>query len=444
MSSCGIYTSYKRPEVKTDNLFGEVPATSDSSIARIYWRDFFTDPYLQNLIEQGLNFNTDLRVARLRVTQADASLQSARLAFYPSIFFSPQGTLSSFDGQKANKTYQIPIAASWELDVFGKLRNAKEKAKAAYEQSQVYEQAVQTSLISTIANLYYTLLMLDNQLEISEVTAAKWQENVRTMKAMKNAGMTNEASVAQTEANSYAISASLLSLKRQINEVENSLSNLLGETPQRTERGHLQDQQLPDELAVGIPLQLLANRPDIRSAELTLVQSFYTTNEARAAFYPSVTLSGNAGWTNEAGSYIVNPGKFLWAAVGSLTQPLFNKGLNKARLKIAKAQQEESLLNFQQTLLNAGSEVNNALVQWQTARERILIDNKQIESLENAVNSTHLLMKHGNSTYLEVLTAQETLLEAQLTQVADRFDEIQGMINLYHALGGGQEKQIKE
>lgn len=440
LSSCGIYTSYKRPEIQTEGLFGKnVPTDSTGNIAHIHWNNFFTDPNLQELIEKGLANNTDLRLAHLQVTQAAASLQSARLAFYPSLFFSPQGVLSSFDGQKTNKTYQVPVAASWELDIFGKLHNAKQRSKVAYEQSEAYQQAVQTQLISTIANLYYTLLMLDSQLEISEATAAKWKENVRTTKAMKEAGMVTEASVAQTEANSHSIDASLLTLKRQINEVENSLSILLGETPQKIRRGSLENQKLPEKLAIGIPVELLANRPDVKSAELSLAQIFYATNEARAAFYPSITLSGTAGWTNEAGSMIINPGKFLWTAIGSLTQPLFNKGLNKSRLKIVKVQQESALLNFQQSLLNAGSEVNNAMVQWQTARERIEIDQKQINSLETAVKSTQLLMKHGSSTYLEVLTAQETLLQAQLTQIADRFEEIQGIINLYHALGGGQE-----
>ncbi|MDR2919619.1 MAG: TolC family protein [Tannerella sp.] len=440
MSSCGIYTSYKRPEIQTDDLFNRnMPSGDTNNIAYIHWQDFFTDPDLQELVKKGLVNNIDMRLARLQVTQAEASLKSARLAFYPSLFLSPQGVLSSFDGQKANKTYQIPVAASWELDVFGKLHNAKQRSKAAYEQSETYQQAVQTQLISTIANLYYTLLMLDSQLEISEVTAAKWKENVRTTKAMKEAGMMTEASVAQTEANSYSIDASLLTLKRQINEIENSMSVLLGESPQSIKRGNLANQKLPEKLATGVPIELLSNRPDVKSAELSLQQMFYATNEARGAFYPTVTLNGTAGWTNEAGSMIINPGKFLWTAIGSLSQPLFNKGLNKSRLQIAKAQHESALINFQQSLLTAGSEVNNALVQWQTARERIGIDHKQIGSLEIAVKSTQLLMKHGSSTYLEVLTAQQTLLQAQLTQIADRFDEIQGIINLYHALGGGQD-----
>lgn len=440
MNSCGLYTSYKQPEVNTEGLFrNPVAPTDTSSLGNICWRDLFTDPYLQTLIDSALQNNTDLQSARLRVQEAEAALLAARLSFLPSLALSPQGTISSFDGSKASKTYQIPVAASWEIDVFGKLRNAKEQTKAAYEQTQVYQQAVQTQLISSVANIYYTLLMLDRQLDISLRTAAYWKENVTTMRAMKQAGMTTEDAVAQSEANYYSVESSVLTLRRQINETENSLSLLLAETPGAIERGRLEDWKQPAELTVGIPVQLLANRPDVRSAELALAQAFYTTNAARAAFYPSLVLSGNAGWTNNAGAYIVNPGKILLSAVASLTQPLFAKGTNIAQLKIAKAQQEEAMLSFQQSLLNAGSEVNNALVQCQTARGKIEWDRKQIASLESAVKSTQLKMKHGNTTYLEVLTAQEALLQSQLNWVADQFDEIQGVINLYQALGGGRE-----
>ena len=442
LSSCGIYNSYKRPEVQTDGLFREATATEDTTnMGNLPWREIFTDPMLQQLIEKGLQNNTDLRTARLRVKEAEAALLSARLSFLPSLALAPQGTLSSFDGAKATKTYTIPVSASWEVDVFGKLRNAKEQTKAAYEQSKVYQQAVQTQLVSSIANIYYTLLMLDRQLEISIQTSSHWKENVATMRAMKRAGMTTEDAVAQSEANSYNVEASVLTLKRQIKETENTLSALLAEVPHTIERGRFEDWQQPANLTVGVPLQLLANRPDVRSAELSLKQAFYVTNAARSAFYPSLVLAGNAGWTNSAGGFIVNPGKLLLSAVGSLTQPLFAKGTNIARLKIAKAQQEEAMLGFQQSLLNAGNEVNNALVQCQTARGRIELDEKMIASLETAVSSTELKMKHGNTTYLEVLVAQESLLQAQLGKVADQLDEIQGVINLYQALGGGRENE---
>lgn len=438
--SCGIYKNYKRPEVSTDELYGDnIPVEDTTSLGNLAWKELFTDPELQNLIEEGLRTNTDLRIARLKTEEAAATLRTSRLAYLPSLSLTPQGTLSSFDRQKTTKSYQLSGAASWEVDVFGRLTNAKRGAKAALEESDAYRQAVQTQLIVTIAGSYYTLLMLDEQVTISRETAANWQENVKTLQALKNAGQTTEAAVSQAEANRLAVEASLKTLLQQLNETENSLCTLLGRTPQSIRRGTLGEQQFPQQLAYGVPLQLLDNRPDIRQAEAALAQAFYYTNESRAAFYPSITLSGNAGWTNSGGAVIANPGALLLQAVGSLTQPLFNKGANTTRLKIAKARQEEALLTFQQSLLNAGAEVNNALVQWQTARDRIDIGEQQVAALEDAVKSTSLLMQHGTTTYLEVLTAQQSLLQAKLTQAADHFDEIQGVINLYHALGGGKE-----
>lgn len=440
MSSCGVYNKYQRPEVTTDGLYGqEVEVEDTTSLASLQWRELFTDPQLQLLIEQALAGNTDLQSAQWRIEEAKATLSSSRLAYLPSFMLTPQGGVSSFDQSKGSWTYTGVVSASWEIDVFGKLTNAKRRSKALYLQSIEYKQAVVTSLIANVSNLYYTLLMLDAQYEISYETALKWRESVRTMKAMKSAGMTTAAGVAQTEASSLSVEASLLDLKQQINETENALSILLGSVPVSIERGKLNEQNFTQELTVGVPLQLLSRRPDVKSAELSLASAFYGTNAARAAFYPSITLSGTAGWTNSAGNAIVNPGKLLLSAIGSLTQPLFNRGLNIAQLKIAKAQQEEAQLAFQQTLLNAGSEVNNSLTQIQVARDKAELRTNQISSLETAVSSTQLLMKHGSSTYLEVLTAQQSLLSAQLVQVADRFNEIQGIINLYQALGGGRE-----
>lgn len=442
LSSCGIYTKYQPATTVPEDLFGAAETVSDTihNIAKLNWRQLFVDPHLQSLIEQGLRNNTDLQSAHWRVEEARASLSAARLAYLPSFAFSPQGTVSSFDKGKAGQSYSLPITSSWEIDIFGRLTNANRRAKVLYIQSQEYELAVKTQLIANLANTYYTLLMLDAQLAISEETEVKWKESVRVMQALKNAGQGNEAGLAQTEATYYSICTTVLDLKEQIRQAENSLCLMLGETPQFIRRGTLDGQVLPQDLSVGIPLQLLANRPDVRSSELALAQAFYTTDEARSAFYPSITLSGSAGWTNGVGEVVMNPGKLLLSAVGSLTQPLFNKGQNIARLKIAKAQQEEAKLSFTQTLLNAGAEVNNALKQNQTARDKSDLYQRQISSLQTAVTSTQLLMQHGNSTYLEVLTAQQTLLTAQLTQVSNRFQEIQGIINLYQALGGGREE----
>ena len=440
LSSCGIYTKYKPVESVPDNLYGEEFSTEDTTnLGSMDWHELFTDPQLQAYIEQGLQNNTDYLSAQLRIEEAKATLLSSKLAFLPSFALTPQGTVSSFDGGKATQTYSLPVTASWELDIFGKMRNSKRQAQALYAQSKDYKQAVRTQLISGIANTYYTLLMLDDQLACAQNMVRSWEETVRSARALMNAGQANEAAVSQMEAACYEVQASVLDLKEQINQVENSFALLLAETPRSYERGILAGVQMPDELSVGIPMQMLANRPDVRMAERSLEAAFYATNAARSACYPSITLSGSAGWTNSAGSMIINPAKFLASAVGSLTQPLFARGQLLGQLKISKAQQEEAALSFQQTLLNAGSEVNDALTAWQTSRDKSLLLDKQVVSLQKAVESTSLLMEHGTTTYLEVLTAKQNLLSAQLTQTANRFSEIQSVITLYCALGGGQE-----
>ena len=438
MTGCGIYKPYTRPEVMTDGLYGTAETADSTTLGDLSWQEMFADPQLQALIGQALESNTDLQSAGWRIQEAEATLKSARLAYLPSFNFAPQGSLSSFDGATPTKTYSIPVQASWQIDIFNGLTNAKRRAKALYLQSREYEQAVKTQLIASVANLYYTLLMLDSQYDVTEETAAKWRQSVEMMQAMKQAGLANEAAVAQYEANTLSIEASLHDLAYQRTQTENSLCSLLGEAPHTIARGELADQHMPETLAVGVPLQMLANRPDIRQAEYSLMQSYYATASARSALYPSITLSGTLGWTNNNG-IIVNPGKMIWNAAASLLQPIFNANANRAQVKIAKAQQEESRLAFQQALLNAGAEVNNALTQSQSARAKADLRMRQIEALERAVESTELLMQHGTTTYLEVLTAQQSLLSAQLSQIADRFDEIQGAVNLYQALGGGRD-----
>lgn len=441
LSGCHIYKAYQRPEaIMPDSLYrqSEVAADADSvSLASLSWRQLFTDPMLQDLIETGLENNTDLNIARLKVEEAEAMLMTSRLSYLPSVTLSPQGSVSGLAGEKATKTYNLAASAEWEIDVFGKVLNAKRGAKAVLEQSEAYRQAVQTQLVATIANSYYSLLMLDKQLDITRQTAETWRENVHAMEVLKRAGQTTEMAVAQTRASQLSAEASVLSLERQINEMENSLSVLLGMTPQKIERSTLDSQEFPDSLSVGVPLQLLSRRPDVKQSEAELAAAYYATNVARAAFYPSITLSGSAGWTNSAGAAVLNPAQWLLSAVGSIVEPLFNKGQNMANLKVAKAQQEEALLSFRQSLLDAGAEVNNALTQWQTARARIVLDEQQSESLRSALRSSELLMRHSSQNYLEVLTARQTLLQAELNATAGRFDEIQGVINLYHALGGG-------
>lgn len=388
------------------------------------------------MIEKGLERNTNLRVAHIRVKAAEAVLMNARLSYLPSVVLTPDGSISGTEGAKAIKTYNLAASASWEIDLFGKVTNAKREALAALEGSRAYRQAVETQLIATIANSYYMLLMLDRQLIISEQTLITWKETEHSIEALKRAGKSNDAAVLQAKANRLALEASVVSIRKSIRETENVLSALLADTSHDIMRGALQKQQFPDTLSAGLPIQLLANRPDVRQAEWNLAQAYYATNAARSAFYPSLTLSGSTGWTNNVGGVVVNPGSWLFSAVGSLMQPLFNKGTNIANLRQAKARQEEALLLFQQSLLDAGKEVNNALTRWQSARIRIDYVNQQIMTLQEAVRKTELLMQHTSTNYLEVLTARQRLLEAELTQAQDKFEEIQGVIDLYHAVGG--------
>lgn len=437
MTGCSIYKPYSRPEVQIEGLYRDLEETKDTaSIATLGWRNLFSDKNLQALIDKGLERNTDLRVAHTRVKAAEAVLMNARLSYLPSVVLAPDGSISGTEGAKAIKTYNLAASASWEIDLFGKVTNAKREALAALEGSRAYRQAVETQLIATIANSYYMLLMLDRQLIISEQTLITWKETEHSIEALKRAGKSNDAAVLQAKANRLALEASVVSIRKSIRETENGLSALLADTSHDIMRGALQKQQFPDTLSAGLPVQLLANRPDVRQAEWNLAQAYYATNAARSAFYPSLTLSGSTGWTNNVGGVVVNPGSWLFSAVGSLMQPLFNKGTNIANLRQAKALQEEALLLFQQSLLDAGKEVNNALTRWQSARIRMDYVNQQIMTLQEAVRKTELLMQHTSTNYLEVLTARQRLLEAELTQAQDKFEEIQGVIDLYHAVGG--------
>ena len=441
LSSCtSLYSSYERPKetLEVDSLFRFIEATNDTTtIASIPWQTFFTDAKLQALIELGLANNTSLAVAHLNVEQAEVALRSARLAYLPTLNATPQAGVSNFNSV-TTQTYNLSLAASWEIDIFGKIRNAKERSKMAFEQSKAYEQAVKTQLISTIANSYYSLLLLDKQLNISKDTEQNWKENLRTMEALKKAGNANQASVLQTEANTIALAAQIMTTEKQIVELENALSALLSVTPQQIERGVLTAVSFPTDLAHGVPLQLLSNRPDIRVAEYSLAQAFYATNESRSALYPSITLSGAAGFTNSGGGGITNPGDWLFNAIGSIVQPIFNAGVLRGQVTISKAKQEQALLQFNQAILDAGVEVNNAMTQLQTAQKRLVLDARQVSILTKAVRSSKLLMQNGSANYLEVLTAQNTLLQAELTESSDRYNEIQGVINLYRAVGGGE------
>ena len=431
LSGCGLYRQYEREEMHfVDSLYRRMSVPTDSiSTAVMSWDLMFTDPLLQEWIQTGLDYNTDLNVARLKVQEAEAALLSARWALLPGADFNMQGGLP---GQ-----FSASLGASWQADIFGGLRNAKRRAQAALEQSEAYRQAVQTQLVATIAESYYTLLMLDEQLSISTRTMNTWEESIRTLEALKRAGKTNEAAVLQAKANKLGVEANILTLEKEILAIENSLCALVGIVPMPITRSTLADQELPEALSAGVPAELLSRRPDVRQAELALAQAFYSVNSARASFYPNVTLSGTLGWTTGNGNIVLDPGSLITNLIAGLTQPVFGRGVNKARLQAAQAQHEQAGYLFRQSLLNAGVEVNNALTMWQTAKKRVELGKKQIVSLQAAVWNTQLLMKHGNADYLEVLTAQKNLLQAELTEASDKLDEIKSVINLYRALGGG-------
>lgn len=438
LSSCGLYSSYERPEnIKTEELCGTINEAGYDSLPN--WREMFQDAHLQVLIDSALKNNSDIRTADLKIQEAKATLHASKLAFLPSLSFDPTGTISSWDFNKATKSYSIPVDVSWQIDAFGSLRNAKERSKALYEQNKTSRQAVQTSLIANVANMYYTLLMLDEQLKLAQQTADSWKEYVDATKVMKEAGRMNEASVSQMEGTYYSICTQVEDIKASRTEVENTLCALLGETPHMIERGSIYDWKAPVDFISGIPVSLLGNRPDVKMAEHALAASFYTVNQSRAAFYPSINLSGMAGWTNSGGGMIIDPGKMLLSAVASLTQPIFARGEINAQYKISKAQYQEAEIQFQQTLLNAGAEINTTLAQLQNANNKRNLYEKQVESLERAVESTKLLMQNSSTTYLEVLTAVQTLLSAQLSQISNYNDEIQNTISLYQSLGGGVE-----
>ena len=445
MTSCGLYNKYERPQVDTYGLVRDVASNTDTlavadtaNFGNLPWREVFTDPQLQSLIETGLANNTNLLNAALNVKMVEDQLIIAKLAFVPGFTFSPQGTVASWDGNKASKTYSLPVTASWSVDLFGNLLNVKRSAQMALLATKDYQQVVQTKVISNIANMYYTLLMLDKQLQVVNDMAKLVEETWNIMKIQKELGRVKETSVQSAEANLYSVQAQAADLKRQIRETENSLSLLLGQQAQTIKRGTFEGQSLPSKFSTGIGLQLLNNRPDVHYAEMSLAQCFYDVNAARSKFYPNITISGTGAFTNSGGGGIVNPGKWLLSAVGSLTQPIFAHGQIIAGLKVAKAKQEQAYNTWQNAVLTAGSEVSNALVLYNSSDEKSKLEEKQVESLKKNVEYNKMLFNDGSATYLEVITAQQSLLNAELSKVADDFYKMQAVVNLYYALGGGR------
>ncbi len=447
LSSCGIYTKYERPEVNTKGIIRDavsdvdtLKATADTTtFGNLPWRQVFTDPQLQVLIQQGLDHNPDLLNAALNVQMAESQLKMSKLAFIPQVTFSPQGVLSSWDFGKASQTYSMPLNASWTVDLFGNLLNQKRSSQMALLAVKDYQVVVKTKIVSGIANMYYTLLMLDRQVEIMDDMSKLTKDTWDMMKLQMQLGRYRSTSVQSAEASHYNVLTQAEDLKRQIREVENSLSLLIGQPAQTIKRGKLADQVLPSQFATGVGIQLLKNRADVHAAEMNLASSFYDVNTARSRFYPSLTITGTGSYTNSGGGMIVNPGKILANAVASLVQPIFMNGRLTEGLKVAKAQYEQDYNTWQNAVLSAGSEVSNALVQYNSYQKKSELEAHRVEVLKKNVEDTRALVSSSTSTYLEVIQAQSSLLNAEISKVTDDFNKMQAVVSLYQALGGGSK-----
>ncbi len=424
--------------VPGDKLFRDLATTDTTSIADVPWRKIFTDPKLQSLIEEAIANNIDLKVAMARINKAGANLAQSKLAFFPSLSLnaSESNQWKNSNSPEMSRNYQVYGNSGWEADIWGKLRSTKRANLASFLESEAYKRAVQTQLIANVSVSYYTLLAYDAQLQITEKTLEKRKVNVESMKVMKDNDLVTGADLVMSEANRYSAEVTIPDLKQNIYKTENSLSVLLGRNPGPIVRSVLATQEISTEIKTGVPFQILANRPDVQEAELRYRYNYEMTNVARSSFYPSITISANAGIS--ANNFSFDPSSLFWNFIGGLAQPLFNNGAIRQRFRVAKANKEESLLLFKQTLLSAGEEVVNAMKEYQTASEKIAIRSKQIRYLEKSVDYTMELLKYTTSTnYTDVLTSEVNLLSAQLNSVNDKLQQLHAIVSLYQSLGGG-------
>lgn len=441
LTGCHIYNKYQLPEgnaVVGDYAHSLREVPDSMALPSLGWEKVFTDPQLQTLIRAALANNKDLQNARLNIDIAQAQLKGAKLSYFPSLAFTPNGGSASYGGSHMNWTYQLPLSAQWEIDIFGKILNAKRQARTALEQSEDYAQAVRSQIVCGVATTYYSVVLLKQQLELTTRTADIWKDQVHTMELMKEAGSTNEAAVVQSRANYYNILSTIPDLEQQIQLMQTTLSLLVNTYPQNWDVNGSLDFSLPVEVKDGMTLNYLAARPDVRAAERAFASAYYATNSARAAFYPSLVISGTGGFTNLLGSLITNPGKWFIQVAGSLTAPIFSRGQNIARLEAAKAQQQQALNSFQYAVLGAAADVSDAMVKINKNAEKGELVGKQIQELEKAVEYTQTLFMVGRGTYLELLTARSSLLSAQLSGLACRHARVSALISLYQAVGGGR------
>lgn len=448
LTSCNIYKKYELPQgsaIVDDYRKASEPEVDTTALPSLGWEQVFTDQQLQDLIRVALKNNRDLDNARLNVDIAHAQLKGAKLSYFPAVSFGPNGGAASYDGSPLNKwSYTLPLSASWEIDVFGKILNSKRAAQAGEEMARDYEQAVRSQIVCGVANCYYTLMLLNEQLKLNKETAAVWGEQVESMMLMKEAGRVNEAAVVQSRANYYSILASIPDIEKSIATTQNSLSLLLNTYPQTWAVSQNMNFSLPTEVLGGVPMAYLAQRPDVRAAERSLAQAYYSTCRARASFYPSLMISAQGGLTNLLGSMVTNPGVWFYQLAGSLTAPIFSRGQNIATLEAAKAQQQQALNKFEYAVLNAAGDVSNALITLRTNGEKREYLLKQIDQLEKSVEYTRELLTLGRATYLEVLTAQSSLLSAQMSSLQCWYGKVGALISLYQAVGGGQYDSVNK
>lgn len=452
LSSCQVVNKYKAPEIDSEALYRDTHNTTDTTtIANIPWREYFKDPLLQALIDEGLNKNYDMLIATERIKQAEAVLGQARAAYFPDVALT--GQVQQNRGKSANggqghnvlgphtEIYTLGIAATWELDVWGKLNRQQRSKYADMLNSYAGRNLIQTSLISNIATSYYSLIALDQQLRVTKEMSDLIQESVTTMEALMEAGMQNGAAVEQTKASLYSVQASIPDLESNIRQIENSICLLLGRKPGGVLRSTLDQQNVPIYLSYGVPVQMLAKRPDVKQAELSFRSAFELTNAAQASFYPSITLSTGSmiGYTANTLSQFFKPENIFANIIGNLTQPLFARKQLITQLKVAKAEQQAALLSFEKAVLNAGREVSDIMYTFDSSVRKNEIRNKQVESLTKSVSFTQELLKAGEANYLEVIQAEQSLLQARLNQISDKLQQLQATSDLYRALGGGTE-----
>lgn len=440
-SSCKITKPYAKPAITVNYRKAENKDTTN--MANMKWPEIFPDAALQKLISDGLAANLDLKIAVERINQATAQLKLKKAAFLPSIdgnvsvkesrLSFPQG-FGLFD---RSTQYDLGVVAGWEIDVWGKLKSAKKSAVANLLATDAAKRAVQTQLIANIAHSYYELLVLDEQLEVLKKTAKNRETEAETIKVLFENSIINGVAVVQSEANFYEAQLAIPDIEQRITETEHVLCVLLAKSPTRIERSTLEQQKLIYDLKIGVPMQLLANRPDVQQAEYNFRTAFEESNVARAYFYPALTINGAAGFSSFGlKDWFTNGGLFANIA-GGLTQPVFNKGINKARLTTALSLQKEALLNFELSMLKASEEVSNALSKYDNATLKEEKRKKQLEALLKAVAFNKELLNNATTNYTDVLTAEQNLLNAQLKGIDDQSQKLHAVVNLYRALGGG-------